>query len=94
VKQWLTEGTWYPLHPISEIDCLNDLQVNYEHRNHQSAIYNEKPLTNMLMDEVSRGWQLILPREVVLQLHQAVLAPLGLFKQDTINEFSEIVPKW
>ena len=48
----------------------------------------------MLMDEVSRGWQLILPREVVLQLPRAVLAPLGLIEQDTINEFGEIVPKW
>jgi hypothetical protein len=48
----------------------------------------------MLMDEVSRGWQLILPREVVLQLPRAILAPLGLVKQDTINEFRDIVPKW
>jgi hypothetical protein len=48
----------------------------------------------MLMDEVSRGWQLILPREAVLQIPNAVLAPLGLVKQDTINEFGEIVPKW
>jgi hypothetical protein len=70
MKQWLTEGARYPLHLISEIDHLTDLQVNYEHRNHQSAIYNEKHLTNKLMDEVSRGWQLILPRKLVLQLPQ------------------------
>jgi hypothetical protein len=72
------EGARYPLHLISETDRLTDLQANYEHGNHQSAIHNETRLTNMLMDEVSRGWQLILPRKVVLQLPQAVLAPLGL----------------
>jgi hypothetical protein len=27
-------------------------------------------------------------------LPRAVLAPLGLVEQDTINEFGEIVPKW
>jgi hypothetical protein len=46
------------------------------------------------MDKVSRSWQLILPCEAMLQIPNAVLAPLGLVKQDTINELGEIVPKW
>jgi hypothetical protein len=48
----------------------------------------------MLKDEVSRSWQLILPCEATLQILNAVIAPLGLVKQDTINEFREIIPKW
>jgi hypothetical protein len=57
-------------------------------------MYNEQRLTEMLKDEVSRGWQLILPCEAALQIPNAILAPLGLVKQDTINEFGEIIPKW
>jgi hypothetical protein len=58
-------------------------------------MYNEQRLTEMLKDEVSHGrWQPILPREAALQIPNAVLASLGLVKQDTINEFGEIVPKW
>ena len=88
-------GHSVPLHLISETDPLTDLHVNYEHGNHQSTIYSEKHLTNMLMDEVSWGWQPILPREVVLQLPRAILAPLGLVEQNTINKFGNIVlPKW
>jgi hypothetical protein len=48
----------------------------------------------MLKDEVSRSWQLILSCEATLQILNAVLAPLGLVEQDTINAFREIVPKW
>jgi hypothetical protein len=36
-------------------------------------MYNEQRLTEMLMDEVSCGWQLILPREAMLQIPNAVL---------------------
>jgi hypothetical protein len=57
-------------------------------------MYNKQRLTEMLMDEVSHGWQLILPREAMLQIPNAVLAPLGLVEQDTINELGEIIPKW
>jgi hypothetical protein len=47
------------------------------------------------MDKVSCGWQLILPRKAKLQMPNAVLALLSLIKkQDTINEFGEIIPKW
>jgi hypothetical protein len=48
----------------------------------------------VLKDKVSCGWQLILPCEAALQIPNAILAPLGLVEQDTINEFREIIPKW
>jgi hypothetical protein len=48
----------------------------------------------LMVDEVSHGWQWILPHEAMLQIPNAVLALLGLVKQDTINELGEIVPKW
>jgi hypothetical protein len=43
---------------------------------------------------VEHGWQLILPKEALPSILRAVLAPLGLVEQDTINERAEIVPKW
>ena len=48
----------------------------------------------MLKDKVLHGWQLIIPRESVRLLCNAVIAPLGLVEQDTINERGKIVPKW
>ncbi len=55
-------------------------------------MYNEQRLTEMLMDEVSHSWQLILPCKATLQIPNAVLAPLGLIKQDTIMSLEKSFP--
>ena len=47
----------------------------------------------MLKEEVTHGWQLVLPPEAALEIPDAVLAPLGMANQNTINERGEIVPK-
>jgi hypothetical protein len=94
VREWLTTGIEYPLDVLPERDQLEDLHANFVHGNHQSAVYNTTRLVEMLKEEVSHGWQLILPQEAVLELDNAVLAPLGLVEQDTINEMGEITQKW
>jgi hypothetical protein len=48
----------------------------------------------MQIDEVKKGWQLILPRDAIHLIPNAVLALLSIVKQDTINEYGDIVPKW
>jgi hypothetical protein len=48
----------------------------------------------MLNDEVMRGWWLLLPREAATSIPNAVVGPVGLVEQDSINEFGEIIPKW
>jgi len=94
VQRWLTVGVDYPLEPITADERMIDLQANLERGNHQSALYNHERLVNMLTDEVQRGWQLLLPKAAVLEIKHAVLAPLGLVEQDSINEFGEVIPKW
>lgn len=94
VPTWLTEGVEHPLRPTPEHDRLEDLHSNFQRGNHQSASFNIERLTNMLKDEVTRGWQPLLPCEAALHLPQAALAPLGLVEQDPINEFGKIAPKW
>jgi hypothetical protein len=94
VSIWLSTGVQYPLRPLPEKDRKLDLQANLDRGNHQSATYNKQRLTEMLKDEISHGWQLILSCEAALQIPNAVLAPLSLVEQDTINEFGEIFPKW
>jgi hypothetical protein len=47
-----------------------------------------------MQDEVQHGWQLILPREAIHRIPNAILAPLGILEKDMINDSGEIVPKW
>jgi hypothetical protein len=48
----------------------------------------------MLKDEVECGWQLLLPQQAIHSIPNAILAPLGIVKQDMINEYGKIIPKW
>jgi hypothetical protein len=48
----------------------------------------------MLDDEVRYGWQLVLPAESVHVIPGTIVSPLGLVKQNTINEHGETTTKW
>lgn len=94
VRSYLTKGVRYPLAPLDETERVADLLSNFERGNHKSAVKNAERLGLMLSAEVERGWQLLLPRNAVLELPGAVLAPMGLVEQDSINELGEIIQKW
>ena len=48
---------------------------------------------NLLLKEIVRGWQLPLPPDKIHLLPHAVIAPMGLVTQLTIDERGEMVPK-
>jgi hypothetical protein len=79
--------------PIAETDRLQDLRLMLARGNHKSALDNIDKVTSMLQDEVHHMWQLPLPPRAALELPGAVIAPVGLADQLTINEHGEIVPK-
>ena len=93
-RTWLSTGVHYPLHPISDSDRKADNQANLLRGNHKSALHHQAQLISMLQDEVSRGWQLLLPLSAIHQLPGAVLAPLGMVQQTSINELGQAIPKW
>ena len=94
VRRWLTTGVEHPLRPIPEDERLEDVKENLARGNHLSARRNEAQLLSMLQKEVQKGWQLILPREAALLIRNAILGPLGLVEQDSINELGEIISKY
>ena len=61
--------------------------------NHKGATSQPAMLKKILSDEVTRGWQIPIPKKDLLELPGCVMAPLNITRQDTINKFGEIVPK-
>lgn len=47
----------------------------------------------MLQDEVTHGYQLLLPIRCIKDIPDACIGPIGLAHQESINERGEIVPK-
>ena len=94
VCHWLMDGVSYPLEPICDEDCHTHLSTIMARGNHKSTSIRKACLVQMLSSEVECSWQLLLPRKAAFQVPGAVVAPLGLVLQDSINELGEVIPKW
>jgi hypothetical protein len=93
-SEWLTSGVVFPTTPLSEDDRLTDLHAMMARGNHQSAKLRADRLETMMQSEVQHGWQLPLPPDASFLIPGAVIAPMGLVLQTTINERGEIVEKF
>ena len=91
--EWLNTGVTFPTTPISETERKEDLTVMLARGNHQSAKQRSSTLETMLQSEVRHGWQLPLPPAAAHLIPGAVVAPMGLIEQATINELGEITDK-
>ena len=93
LKQWLVDGATFPLRPLQEHDRMSDLKLALTRGNHKSATIAIDKVEGLLRKEVQRGWQLPLPPDKLVQLPGAIVAPLGLVSQATINDRGEVIPK-
>ena len=85
-EERVTRGADFPLRPIPEDERLEDVVATLDRGNHKSARTLEFTLLNMLKDEVSKGWQLPLPKEVATEIPFCEVAPLGLVPQLMLRE--------
>jgi hypothetical protein len=83
----------FPSSPIPEDQRLVDLATMIARGNHQSAKQRAPTLEKMMRSEVQHGWQLPLPPSAAQHIPDAIIAPMGLVEQATINELGEIVDK-
>jgi hypothetical protein len=90
----LTTGFTMPLEKLDDKERLKDVQEALKYGNHKSTQQNPTIVREMLNDEVIRGWQLVLPRNSIGRIPEAIVSPLGLVRQNTINEMGETIQKW
>jgi len=93
LQQWLQYGAAFPLQPLQEFERISDLKLALARGNHKSAKNSPHHVNTLLIKEVQRGWQLPLPPEKLLLLPGAIIAPLGLAEQASINDRGEIIHK-
>ncbi len=89
----LTRGATFPLHPMSEHDRKQDTEFFIHRGNHKSALNNIQKVTDLLNEDISRGFALILPLEATQVLQNISISPLGCQDQWSINENGEFITK-
>jgi len=89
LKEILTNGVTFPLLPISPEDSKLDMEFHASRGNHKSAAKNQAALEKIIENDISKGFALPLLKEVLFNIPNASLAPLGCVEHDTINERGE-----
>eukprot|EP00957_Ditylum_brightwellii_P202248 15329300-Ditylum_brightwellii.AAC.1 len=70
-----------------------DLAEALEFGNHKGAINNPKLLTKMVEKDIRHGYGLVIPLHKLDSIPGAILAPMNIMKQNTIDERGRIVEK-
>jgi hypothetical protein len=91
LKEILQNGASFPLAPISNDDQRIDLIFHSQCSNHQSAIKNKEAMSSIIANDIIKGYAFPLPPDILFDIPQALLAPLGCIDQDTINERGEVL---
>jgi hypothetical protein len=86
LKDILDNGATFPLNPIDDASRKSDLEFHADQGNHKSTIKFKEPLDLAISEDVLRGFSLPLPVEILFDIPNASLAPLGCIHQDTIDE--------
>jgi len=94
LKEILTNGVTFPLLPISPEDSKLDMEFHASRGNHKSAAKNQAALEKIIENDFSKGFALPLLKEVLFNIPNASLAPLGCVEHDTINERGEQLKKF
>ena len=89
----LTEGSTWPLSPFDEHDQLLDIDDALAFGNHKGANQQPELLQELINDNITRGCALPLPLYKIKKIPGALLAPLNIQLQKTINKRGEIIPK-
>jgi hypothetical protein len=83
----LANGASYPLKDIPKDIRTTEFQFFINHGNHKSALINNTKVQELLLDDVIRGFSLILPFDAAHHLK-------GISQElDTINDRGEIINK-
>lgn len=93
LKDQLLHGVTYPMEDLSTEDRFRDLREAFEFGNHKGVAKNKEFFIDTMKTEVKNGWQLILPRHRALEIKDALLAPMNVIQQKSINEKGEIIEK-
>ncbi len=91
----LTKGMPYRyLEEISEEIRAQEVRAMLERGNHKSAEDESQQAQRLLLKDVHHGFSMPVLPEIVSQIHGAMVQPLGLAKQFSIDKDGNRVPKY
>lgn len=89
----LKHGADFPLDDLGIKERKEDVEEALIFGNHKGADDNEELFHEMMLDDVTLGYSIPIPRDKVCMLPEAVISPMNIQDQHGINEKGEIIAK-
>ncbi len=89
----ITNGSRWPLDELADEARSIDLQDALTFRNHKGASAHPKLLRKLVEKDVNFGFGLVIPLSTVNNIPGALIAPMNIMEQNTIDEHGTIIPK-
>ena len=93
MKIHLSSGSSYPLTNLDPEKQKEDLIEALDFGNHKGVDKHDELFNEIMEEEVRRGWVLPIPRQKVLEIDRAIMAPMNIASQFGINEKGKIIEK-
>ncbi len=74
------------------MQCQQDVNNALTFGNHKGATLQPDLLWELLEKDVTHGFGLVIPLSIVHRIPKALLAPMNVVKQNSINEQGRIIP--
>jgi hypothetical protein len=93
LKSQLANGADFPLDELTIEKRKEDAMEALKFGNHKGVDENEDLFKDMMKGDVDFGYSLIIPRDKLSKLEEAVISPMNIHDQAGINELGEIIKK-
>ena len=93
MKLILENGSAWPLEDLPASNRKKDLEEALAFGNHKGAKANPKLLKELVEKDMLFGYGIVLPHEKLKVIPGALLAPMNIMKQNTIDEHGTIIEK-
>ena len=93
MRSILENGSTWPLEDLPAANRKRDLVEALAFGNHKGAKANPKLLRKLVEKDVLFGYGLVLPLETLKVIPGALLAPINIMKQNTIDEHGRVIEK-
>ena len=94
LKEIIDNGASFPLSTIDDITRRDDIDFFIKRGNHKSTMKYQDAMDKAITEDITRGFVLPLPLDIITSIPNASLAPLGCVKQDTITEQGLVTQKF
>ena len=93
MKRILENDLCWLMDELPMVDRLKDLEEALLFGNHKGVKQNTKILKDLVNKDVTHGYGLVLSLDELRRMPGALLAPMNVMKQNSIDEYGKIVEK-